>query len=147
MAETVIIETSDFESNSLQIDIGFSVTHVETRWQIASSSTFALNTLLLDSWYVTTDLLGIAIFLEDGDWYFRVQFRDSYGVISEWSDPLLVSLEPPPTPDVTPCDISIPSFLTEALEPVPAFVGEGCGESPTLFNDGESTPPTFRPCS
>lgn len=133
MAETIVLQSSLFNSESLQQDIGFSVNHLESRWQIGLDELFT--EIFLDSWFVTAPLDELIISLEPDEYYIRVQYRDNYGIISEWSDPIFILVEAPPIPEPDECTVHIPVYEEANEAPIQAFVREGCGTNVTHLND------------
>lgn len=82
----ITVNGSAFSTTSLEAP-----THYESRWQV-----WASGGLMLDTWYAASNLTS---FTYDnpfaGSFQFRVQYRDNYGVISDWSEMLTVTVAGP----------------------------------------------------
>jgi hypothetical protein len=92
MAE-VTLQGSAFSSPSLdEEEYGpDDVTHHQSRWQISRNAAFS--SLLLDTWWQSDDLTELTYDLPDsGRFWWRVAYRDNYGIISDWSDAFIVTL-------------------------------------------------------
>lgn len=91
---SVTVYGSTFDSDSLQTYVA--AAEYEARWQVATAGTFVLASLLFDTWYQSDDLTSYT-FEADGDTpvWVRLQYRDNYGMVSEWSTPLYIAPRPP----------------------------------------------------
>jgi len=141
------LTTSAFASTSLQ----WNIDEDEVRWQIwidtPPSEGDGQNdpNLIYDSWFIAASYTFIYNFaLYTGPWYARVQYRDNYGIISDWSDPIAYVPDPIPEPEPAedPCPTDPPDFLDESVGAVYVTTSEGCGTRPTLYSvdDGVLVP-------
>lgn len=97
----ITLHSSAFSTEALQDPVLF-----ETRWQIASDALFT--DILVDTWYDSDNLTEFVYDLVDAV-FVRIQHRDSFGLISEWSESLFVSV----------------SFVRRTLETAWAFAFDG----------------------